>query len=80
MFNANKLRGVMAEKGCSAEKLAGALGINPSTLSRKMSGISEFTRSEIQIAAAFLKLSARDIQNIFFCAGTCVNARKEEVQ
>lgn len=66
MFNANKLRGVMAEKGCSAEKLAGALGINPSTLSRKMSGISEFTRSEIQIAAAFLKLSARDIQSIFF--------------
>jgi len=66
VFNANKLKGEMAEKGCSAEKLAAALGINPSTLYRKMTGASEFTRSEIQLAAAFLDLSASDIQDIFF--------------
>lgn len=66
MFNANKLRGVMAERGCTSEKLAAVLGINPSTLSRKMAGISEFTRSEIQITAQFLDLSILDIQTIFF--------------
>ena len=66
MFDSNKLRGVMAGKGCTAERLAAALGINPSTLSRKMAGISEFTRSEIQTTAQFLDLSAQDVQDIFF--------------
>lgn len=66
MFNANKLRGAMAEKSCSIERLACALGINPSTLSRKLAGTSDFTRSEIQLTASFLNLSASDIQAIFF--------------
>lgn len=66
MFNADKLRGVMAEKRFSAERMARVLGINPATMSRKMAGISEFTRSEIQLISASLELSVSDIQAIFF--------------
>lgn len=66
MFNHDKLRGKMAEKRCTAENLANYLGINPSTLHRKMSGISEFTRSEIQQIAMLLGLSMQDVKDIFF--------------
>lgn len=66
MFNADKLRGVMAEKRFSAERMARVLGINPATMYRKMAGTSEFTRSEIQLISSSLELSASDIQAIFF--------------
>ena len=56
----------MIEKGYSAERMSRVLGINPSTMSRKMSGITEFTRCEIQLMATSLGLSAKDIENIFF--------------
>lgn len=66
MFNADKLRGVMAEKRFSAERMARVLGINPTTMYRKMAGTSEFTRSEIQLISSSLELSTSDIQAIFF--------------
>lgn len=56
----------MIEKGYSAERMSRILGINPSTMSRKMSGITEFTRYEIQLMATSLGLSAQDIESIFF--------------
>lgn len=66
MFNANKLRGLMVEKGYSADRMSKILGINPSTMSRKMAGTTEFTRCEIQLIATSLCLTAQDIENIFF--------------
>ena len=66
MFNRDKLRGKMAEKRCTTEKMANYLGINPATLYRKTSGSSEFTRSEIQPVAALLDLSVQEITDIFF--------------
>lgn len=66
VFNSNKLRAFMIEKGYSAERMSRILGINPSTMSRKMSGITEFTRYEIQLMATSLGLSAQDIESIFF--------------
>lgn len=66
MLNSNKLRGVMAEKNMTAEKLSNILGINPTTFYRKRDGISEFTRSEIQIIANVLELTMEDVESIFF--------------
>ena len=66
MFNSDKLRGKMAEKRCTAERLANHLGINPVTFYRKTRGESEFTRSEIQHIATLLELTMQDIRDIFF--------------
>ena len=66
MLNRDKLRGKMAEKRCTAEKLANFLGINPTTLHRKTVGDSEFTRSEIQQVSILLGLSMQEIKDIFF--------------
>ena len=52
------------------------LEINPATLTRKMSGESDFTRDEVQKLKKFLELSVVDADKIFFCRGTCINARK----
>lgn len=58
---------------CSTQKktfddVAKALGINVSTLYRKMSGESDFTRNEIQIIRDALYLSITDVEKIFFAA------------
>lgn len=66
MFNRSKLRGKMAEKEISVEKMAYSIGINPATLYRKTIGESEFTRSEIQKIAAILSLSMQEVKDIFF--------------
>ena len=66
MFNARKLRGIMVEKGYTAEQMSKILGRNQSTMYRKMAGISEFTRYEIQLIASALSLTAKEIEEIFF--------------
>jgi hypothetical protein len=66
MFNSDKLRGKMAEKRCTAEKMANFLGIDPATFYRKITGKTEFTRSEIQGVATLLVLSMQDLEDIFF--------------
>jgi len=42
------------------------LDINPATLTRKMSGESDFTRDEVQRIRKFLDLSVMDADKIFF--------------
>lgn len=66
MFDSNKLRGKMAEKRITNEKMASFLGIDPATFYRKLAGKSEFTRTEIQQIAAFLGLTMSDLEDIFF--------------
>lgn len=66
MFNRDKLRGKMAEKRCTVERMANYLGINPTTLYRKTVGESEFTRSEIQQIAVLLGLTMQEVSDIFF--------------
>jgi transcriptional regulator with XRE-family HTH domain len=46
--------------------LADMLGIDPSTLSRKINNKTEFTASEIDILCRLLKISAKDRMAIFF--------------
>ncbi len=66
MFNKYKLRGKMAERGITNEKMATSLGINPATLYRKTAGESEFTRAEIQQISVLLALTMQDVKDIFF--------------
>ena len=48
------------------DELAWKLGINTATLYRKRTGISDFTRSEIQRISEILKLSRAEVVAIFF--------------
>lgn len=61
-----ELRAVIIRYGDRQEDLAAELGITPATLSKKMNGESVFTQPEIEIIALRYKLSAEDIQKIFF--------------
>lgn len=47
-------------------KLAESMNIDPTTLSFKINGKSEFTLAEVKEISAKLKLSKADINDIFF--------------
>lgn len=66
MFNKDEFCGKVRSKGLTLDKIAKYLGVNPATLSRKMSGKSDFTRNEIEILRHKLKLSREDVMLIFF--------------
>ena len=66
MFKKNELRAIMARKEISSNELAKALGIDPATLSRKISGQSDFYRSEIEKLYKILELTPEETMQIFF--------------
>lgn len=68
MINANKLKGKIVECGLSVEKMAKQLGVEASTVYRKMNGESEFTVGEVSKIAAILGLSDDDLTSIFFAS------------
>lgn len=55
-----------AKAGYSMTRLAAAIGVNASTLSRKMKGETDFTRSEIVIIRKCLHLTLEEVDAIFF--------------
>ena len=67
-MNKDLLRYLCISQGKTYETLAKSLGINLSTLYRKLSGESDFTRNEIQIVRSELGLSIEDVDRIFFAA------------
>lgn len=58
MFNKLKFKAAVIEKGKTIADVAEYLGINESTLYRKINGTSEFSRDEIQNICAFLELDS----------------------
>lgn len=58
MFNKLKFKATMVEKGKTMSELAKYLKINESTLYRKINGVSEFSRDEIQEICCFLDLDS----------------------
>ena len=66
MFKSRMLKAKMVEKDKSNEEVSAALGIDSSTFSKKLNGISEFKRTEIQIIRSFLNLSVEESESIFF--------------
>lgn len=71
MVNINKLKGRIVEKGLSVELVAQSMGIDRSTLYRKMKDQSgdSFTISDVQSISRILSLSAQDVTDIFFNEG-----------
>lgn len=61
-----KLRGKIREKFGTQDKFAIAMGFNSSTLSAKLNGKTDWTRSEIDRAYQLLDIPQEDIAVYFF--------------
>lgn len=66
MFDQKKFKLAALEQGLSIEQIAVEIGINPATLYRKMSGVSDFTRCELQNLRRLLQLTPDQFEAIFF--------------
>lgn len=67
MTNMNKLRGKIVEKGMTVGTLAKNIGVNRSTLYRKISTNGEnFTIGEADLIVRALQLSCEEAVSIFF--------------
>lgn len=66
MFKQNEFRAALARAEKTTADVARALDINSSTLSRKISGQSDFVRDEIEKIRILLGLEWDDIREIFF--------------
>lgn len=65
-MNFNKLRAKFTERGTTQRDVARKIGINPATMSKKMTGASEFTRNEIAAIGLALHLSKDELNDCFF--------------
>ena len=67
MTNVDKLKGKIKEMRLTPEKLATIVGIDKSTMYRKLnSGGDEFTIGQADVIAKALSLDAEEAQAIFF--------------
>ncbi len=67
MVNINKLKGKIVENGLTIEKLADNIGIDRSTLYRKINNNGEtFTIKEADLIVKALNLTAEEAKAIFF--------------
>lgn len=66
MFDKDLFRAKLMEHGKTLKDAAQSIGCSESTLSRKVNGISDFTRNEIQLFRQAFRLSREDIERIFF--------------
>lgn len=67
MVNINKLKGKIVENGLTTEKLADDIGIDRSTLYRKINNNGEtFTIKEADLIVKALNLTAEEAKAIFF--------------
>ena len=65
MCNTMKLKGRMTERGIRQEDLAKAVGMDRSTLSRRLKTGEDFTIGETNKIVAFLNLNAEEALEIF---------------
>ena len=67
-INTAKLRAKRVENGYSMNTLAEKIGRTPKSYENKEKGITEFTRSEISQLIVILKLSVKEVFEIFFAS------------
>lgn len=65
-MNVNELRAELVRQGISLRALATCLGIDRSTLYKKMTGKTQFLQSEIAMIGEILHLDSNGIVAIFF--------------
>lgn len=68
MFDRQRFRAALVLKGLTMGELAQRLGINPSTLTKKVSGDSDFSRVELMKIREILDLTLEQFDSIFFAA------------
>ena len=61
-----KLRGKIREKYKRQEDFAIAMGMNPTTLSKKLNAVVDWTRKEIEKACDLLEIPYEEIHIYFF--------------
>ena len=66
MFNKNKFNAQLALIGMSKGELAQLLGINESTLYRKINNDGSFDRAEIRKLITIMHIEPQDVDAIFF--------------
>lgn len=66
MFDKALFKYTVEKKQQTLESVAAHIGINSATLYRKMNGISDFRRKEIQEIKKFLLLNDEESNRIFF--------------
>lgn len=65
-FDHSKLRGRIIEICKTQEALADIIGINKATLSQKLTGNVDFSRSEVMAVCDALRIDLSDVSNYFF--------------
>lgn len=65
-YNFSKLRGKIVEVYGTIQAFAGAIGITPLSVGKKLSGKSEWTRDEIMKSCSALGIKTADILEYFF--------------
>ena len=62
----NKLRGAIREKYGTQESFAEAMDMHPATLSGKLTGKTDWSKTEMETAAKLLDISFGDVHAYFF--------------
>lgn len=76
MFDQNKFKYFVIKNGTNLEKTAKAINVTYSTLRRKMTGESDFTREEVQTLRDYLQMSPSDVEEVFLL----INLRKRKTE
>lgn len=66
MFDAKKFRIILMQRDKSISDIASLMGVNITTVYRKINGRSDFYRDEIQLISDYLRLSTEEKEEIFF--------------
>ena len=66
MTNVDKLKGAIKEKRLTPEKVAESIGIDKSTMYRKLNGGEDFTIKQADAITQILGLTGDEAQAIFF--------------
>lgn len=66
MFKKDLFRAKVIEHGKTMRDAVIVMGCSEAALSRKVNGISDFTRNEIQLFRQAFNLSVADVEHIFF--------------
>lgn len=75
LVNVNKLKGKIVENNLSVERLADSIGIDKSTLYRKLNNDGEnFTIREADLISKELQLNPKEANDIFFSQYVAYNA------
>lgn len=75
MVNVNKLKGKLVEKGTNVSELAKEIGIDKSTLYRKLRGNGEeISIKEANLIIKALNLNLEEVNSIFFSNFVAYNA------